>query len=119
MALYHSEVYMPTHLANPCHRGRLRYTKHALRAALDDRYGAIVLPTRFVPEAAVLIETETDNCDQVQKQVWRIQLDEKRDLILVIMPTGWVKTVWSNLRTDHHNTLNRQRYVSAPEPVEA
>lgn len=113
--LYHSEVFMPPQLAKPCYRGRLSYTNHAKRAAMDDRYGPIPLVFDFVPEEATLIESEVEQgpCGRyiyVVKQVWRLPLDDTRDLVMAITHDGRVKTVWVNLRSDKHKTLDRKKY---------
>lgn len=110
MALYHVDVFMPPVAAKPVYRGKLRYTLHAQRASQDDRYGLIELPQTFIPERARLIEAETVD-GEVVKQVWRQSLDAKRDLVLVILADGTVKTVWVNLLSDPHRTLNRARYA--------
>ena len=48
--------------------------------------------------------------DTVVKQVWRQPLDEQRDLVLVISSSGYVRTVWVNLRSDKHATLDSAKY---------
>lgn len=110
---------MPLPLARPCFKGRLRYSHHARRAANDDRYGAIELPEFLDSRFAMLIEAEAENGPNgpnslVVKQVWRIRLDDRRDLVLAIQRDGLVRTVWINLKSDTHNTLNRKKYVAAP-----
>ena len=115
-ALFHKDVYMPPHLAQPCFRGRLTYTRHALDAAADDRYGKVTLLHSFIPEQATLIETEAEDGpngrnSKIVKQLWRCPMDEERDIVMALLPCGRVKTVWVNLRNDRHRTLNRSRYA--------
>ena len=107
--LYHFEVYMPEAFKRPVFEGELFYSAHAKRAALDDRYGAIVLPRYFNAEVATLIEVETEKGVPV-KQLWRQPLDEKHDLVLAIQRDGLVRTVWINVRNDAHTTLQAHRY---------
>lgn len=110
--LFHTEVFVPNRLRKPCFEGRLKYRPHALEESQLDRYGHIALPEFFEADKAKLIEVELgDDCETVLKQVWRQSLDAVRDLVLVITPSGFVKTVWVNLKSDKHRTLNRGRYV--------
>lgn len=112
--LYHADINMPANFQRPIFQGLLSYTGHARRAAQEDRYGVIELPLRFEPGKARCIETEVNPLNnEVLKQVWRQQLDDRRDLLLVITPSGHVKTVWANLRSDKHRTLDKTKYVRA------
>lgn len=112
--LFHIEVFMPQAYKKPIHQGRLKYGNHAVLESLFDRYGEIELPTHFDPSKAKLIETEVDvQVNQITKQVWRQPLDKDRDIVLVIGKGGFVRTVWVNLKSDKHKTLNRSRYVKA------
>ncbi len=113
--LFHKEVHLPTSLAAPVFEGRLRYSAHARAEADNDRYGKITLPDVFNVAGAELIEVEAalqDNQPRIVKQLWRMPLDAERDIVLSVMPDGLVKTVWVNLKSDKHRTLNRDRYVS-------
>ncbi|MCC5610593.1 hypothetical protein LC612_28540 [Nostoc sp. CHAB 5834] len=111
--LYHSDIHMPAAYRQPIYEGKLRYKEHAIIASKTDRYGSFILPDAFIAKNAVLIETEVDGVRlRAIKQVWRQRLDASRDLVLVINWDGSVRTVWLNLKTDEHRTLNRARYVS-------
>lgn len=115
-ALFHSEVFLPASVRAPIHEGRLTYSRHAWAAANNDRYGVISLPLEFHAADATLIEAEVvlENYEQkVVKQVWRQRLDETRDLILVIRESGKVSTVWVNLRSDSHRSLDSAKYMKA------
>src|SRR5450830_1058936 len=115
-ALFHSDVFMPASAKKPIHEGPLHYRDHALRATRDDRYGEITLPVEFHSANAKLIEAEVlleHDGSTVVKQVWRQPLDQHRDLILVIQKGGKVKTVWVNLRSDKHRTLDKSKYMRA------
>lgn len=113
--LFHKEVHLPELLTKPVYEGRLRYSAHAQAEASNDRYGQINLPEVFTAANAELIEVEAtlqDNRPEIVKQLWRMPLDAARDLVFSVMPNGVVRTVWVNLRSDKHSTLNRGRYVS-------
>lgn len=109
--LFHVEVFMPNNIRRPIFEGQLKYGPHARTEALRDRYGNIELPKLFEASEARIIEAEFDvDTKTVVKQVWRQRLDDDRDLVLVIRPDGFVKTVWVNLRSDKHRTLDKTRY---------
>lgn len=107
--LYHCQLSIPMAYRNPCFEGELGYTRHARHEAESDRYGHIDLPVRFDAKTATLIEVETVD-GVVVKQLWRQPLDATRDLVMAITNEGRVKTVWVNLRTDKHRTLDASRY---------
>ena len=105
--LFHADVFMPPCAKAPAYVGPLQYGRHALDEAKRDRYGEIQLPPEFHKAGAKLIEAEVLTAtDTVVKQVWRQPLDEQRDLVLVISSSGYVRTVWVNLRSDKHATLD-------------
>jgi hypothetical protein len=113
-ALFHSDVFVPPVAKTPVFEGPLRYSAHALQEARSDRYGGITLPTEFHCANAKLIESEVLLAqNRVVKQVWRQRLDNTRDLVLVIGEGGLVRTVWINLLTDKHRSLDRLKYTSS------
>lgn len=119
LRLFHSEIYVPTGLKPLQYTGELRYSRHAREEASSDKYGLIDLPGRVDAERAQLIEVEARDGplgkgSVVTKQVWRQPLDAGRDIVLVVQPDGFVRTVWVNLRSDTHKSLNRSRYMPAP-----
>lgn len=110
--LFHKDVFMPASARSPVFEGKLRYSHHAISASQTDRFGDITLPAMFSVANAELIESElSDDGAIVLKQVWRQPLDDKRDLVLAITRDGRVKTVWINLRSDKHRTLQAGKYV--------
>jgi hypothetical protein len=110
--LFHTDVFMPQRYRQPVFEGVLRYGPHAKNARQSDRFGSFDLPRVFCAANAQLIEVEYDEQkDKIVKQVWRQQLDDRRDIVLVICPNGFVRTAWINLRSDKHKTLNAARYV--------
>lgn len=91
----------------------LSYSKHALRAANDDRYGQIPLTPVLNLAHCQTIEVGTEG-RRVRKVVVRTELDDDNDVVFVLIPgpAKWfVKTVWINRKTDSHKTLDRSRYV--------
>jgi hypothetical protein len=112
MPLYHVQVYMPA-LNMPKGQFKLIYSEHAKREAARDRYGKINAPMFLNPSDYQVVEVETDNNKNVRKIVYRGYLDSKRDIAIVVIPQGsamFVKTVWVNLNTDKHGTLDHSKY---------
>jgi hypothetical protein len=112
--LFHKDVFMPASAKSPVYEGKLKYSFHAIRASQNDRFGNIPLPESFTVANAELIESElSDDGSVALKQVWRQPLDDKRDLVMAITREGTVKTVWVNLKSDKHRTLQADKYVRA------
>lgn len=115
MDLYHADIRLPEGFRLPARIVGLEWGFHALNALRDDRYGEIEkydhidLTTKSVIEVGVTGK-------RVEKVVIRGSLDADRDIVYVLIPKGYqpwfVKTVWVNLKTDHHKTLDRSRYVN-------
>jgi len=107
---YHVDIGLPPVALGLSFATMLRYTKHALDAARDDRYGPVELPKVFNSTQARLIEATVEG-EKVVKAVYRQPLDDWRDLCLVIaLETSRVLTVWVNEKLDHHKTLDRSKY---------
>lgn len=108
--LYHKDVCLP----ESCKEHRvvtLNYSAHAREQARLDKNGSVYLPRMLNTDAAELIEAEYEperHC--VVKRVYRIHIDALRDLALVVLPGGKVKTVWVNFVRDTHRTLDRMKY---------
>src|ERR1700759_1712875 len=91
-----------------------KYSNHSLQAAKDDRYGIIKLPETVTFSQRNIIEVETSNDIDVDKVLVRIPYNKELDLCLVILlKTNIVKSLWANLKTDTHKTLNKQKYNKA------
>ena len=85
----------------------LVYSRHALEACanrgireLSEIAGACVVET---------VETELG---RLLKLVLRVEHDETRDVVLVVVPRAgklFVVTTWLNRKDDMHETLNRER----------
>lgn len=112
--LYHAEVGLPERYRHPACRVVLQYSLHALREARRDRYGMLDLPDYVNLANYETVEVEITR-ERVSKIVVRGPMDDERDLVLVIIPKAgkpwFVKTVWVNLKSDSHKTLDRSRYV--------
>ena len=113
--LYHPEVFIPDSFVMPTERVTLKWSHHARFAARDDRYGRI--PTFETLPLCRFSLVELGMSDgKVSKIVVRGRYDGVRDVVFVLVPGPkhyFVKTVWFNLRTDQHKTLNRSRYAVA------
>jgi hypothetical protein len=114
--LYHSDIFLPGWFTAPTQRVKVDYGHHAKREALVDRYGEIALPAFVNLKRFRVIEVGVIN-GRVSKILFRGKLDNERDLCIVLIPNDnrpWrCKTVWVNLNTDKHKTLDRSRYAAA------
>lgn len=113
MPLYHADIFLPRQLTLPRGIFLLQYGRHARQAAKDDRYGDLTphLPAYVNCDKARLIEVEVID-GKVVKVVYRQSLNQQKDICLAIDPRTWfVKTVWANLKSDTHPTLNPRRYA--------
>jgi hypothetical protein len=112
--LYHKDIRLPKNWRLPNCQIDLEWTRHATAAATSDRYGVIERYPVLDLSISETIEVELEGC-KVRKLVLRTPYDAERDVIHVLIPNGrepWtVKTVWFNLKTDTHSTLDRSRYV--------
>lgn len=83
---------------------------HAQRAASDDRYGGFDIPTSFDPVTWTVIEIEVLN-GALHKVVARKPLDPTRDIVMAfLIREKLIKTVWVNLASDTHKTLDKSLY---------
>lgn len=113
MPLYHADIFLPPNLKLPNGAFQVRYTDHAIQASRSDRYGNILLPAYISTKQAKVIEVEADG-QKVFKIVYRQPLDKERDICLAVIPDRrcWVvKTVWINLNSDSHKTLQTSKYA--------
>ena len=116
--LYHKEFGIPTAAETVVGKLPLERSQHALRAAKDDRYGNIInLPRILDTSKAQVIEVEMEG-DRTTKVLYRVPYSDTHDLVLAVMPDGFVKTVWLNAHDDLHNTLDASRYEILNPPAE-
>lgn len=113
--LYHKDVFAPEKYFRSPGVVRLHYGHHAKAAAVDDRFGNLsqyLRPYVDIDEAEVVEVEVTDGA--VTKRVLRIPVKDDLALVMVVMANGFVRTVWGNLATDTHKSLDRGRYVPKP-----
>lgn len=91
----------------------LRYTRHAMSEAVADKYG--VLPATAFPRALSLVGWQLVEAEEVDgklsKFVVRRPVDACRSLVLVVMVDGTVRTLWTNLNSDSHKTLDKSKFA--------
>lgn len=93
----------------------LKYSRHSMREALNDRYGMLpvyAFPLAFLPGAGwQVVEIEANPAGQLVKFVIRRNVDcDTRSLVLVVLADGTVKTLWTNLASDQHATLDISKF---------
>lgn len=94
----------------------IQLSDHARRACQNDRYGVIDLVSgdNFEVCVADVVEIEIQAGAPV-KAVVRAPYDDKRDIVLTLNPPqngqSFVRTVWFNLKSDAHRTLDRSKYI--------
>lgn len=117
--LYHPEVYLPA-CNPPSGHVKVLWSRHARTASRSDRYGEIPIAASIDLTDFQLVElARSDGVDT--KYVMRGTLDTERDVIYVLRPVFkangerafLIVTVWINLKSDSHRTLNRGRYARA------
>jgi hypothetical protein len=124
MKLYHKDIYLPAEVRDAVLAQfplKLHYSRHALRAALDDALGTI--PAKDLPAAidgvdwlSCAFEVETQDNGVVRKIAFR-RPTGIHDLIIVVLCDGLcdglVKTVWQNRSADGHISLDKSKYEKA------
>jgi hypothetical protein len=114
MGLFHKDVFMPKRVRGSVPNSiiRVKYSRHAENAAKNDRYGVIPLTPTLNIGTMEIVEVEHYDRGGLVKFVAR-EVGQEKNRVLVVMraETGWlVKTVWYNLASDNHSTLNRSLY---------
>lgn len=97
----------------------LSYSRHAMLAAIDDRYShraSWQAPRELFLRVEQIVEATLENGAAV-KAVVRVNLDATRDLVLVLQQPDehgrvFVRTLWINDREDRHSTLDRKNYAN-------
>lgn len=113
---YHKDIGFPDDLVLPRGFGAditLRYGDHAREEAMKEKYGILQLPKRLDLRKVDMFEVATDPGQKVVKKICvRMPHDDEKDIVIVIsIPSGMVRTVWANLKSDKHKTLNRSNYI--------
>lgn len=115
--LFHVDVFFPSYLDKIIPKGeiKLAYSQHAIREAQVDKYGLITLPAKLNIDNGRVIEVD----DTKKKIVVRYSWDNRRDVTFVVAPCRrdknrwYLVTVWSNLKSDKHKTLDKSKYYGA------
>lgn len=113
MDLYHAEIRLPDGFVPPTARVPLRWTNHADRARMDDRYGEIPRFRTASLGSLRVVEVGIEN-GRIAKILFRGRMSATLDVCMVLIPgtRAWtVKTVWINESKDSHGTLDRTRYI--------
>lgn len=110
MQLYHRDIGFPAGIKHLTGVIRLNYSRHAKMAAEDDRYGIMELPETLDVTNGTPVEIEVQG-GNVTKAVYRAGYDDELDMVIVLQPCGFVRTVWFNKKSDRHNTLDRSKYA--------
>lgn len=109
--LYHVDIGFPADLKLPRGQLALEYSFHARRAAETDRISPYCSLPGLLDLSAGIVEVEVKH-GKLIKVVTRQPYSEQVDIVLVVMlTTGRVKTVWFNRTNDKHRTLDRSRYA--------
>lgn len=113
--IYHYTLGLPKGFSGNVGTVALKYTRHAVEASQNDKYGPIKLPSQIDTSQALCVEVYLQD-GAVSKLVYRVQQSGPCDLVLVVVPDGRafkVLTVWKNLRVDRHETLQAWKYTRA------
>lgn len=109
--VFHKDVFIPEGIRRPF-KGRLMYSRHAIDACVSRGCNRTPLT---LPEAVDVIEVEavvTNGRVVVTKHLVRFAYDKGRDLVMPVLTSGLVTTLWFNHRMDLHSSLKTERYVS-------
>ena len=111
---YHKQLGLPKGSAELwAGRLQLRYGNHAQSEADVDRYGRAELFGEAEFEAADVVEVEVAQGQPV-KAVLRFPYDDDKDLVMVLQrperSVSFVRTVWFNLVSDKHRSLDHSKY---------
>lgn len=118
--LYHRDVFLPKRILGILPQGTksILYSQHAKKAMSDDRYGTIPEFTYLDFSRGKIIEVEHYERTGIAKIVLRFPLDNQRDSVYALIPTGdkrvwFCKTCWINEANDGHKTLDPTPYAKA------
>jgi len=111
MPLYHKEIGFPRKMKFKAVEGLIP-SMHAQREAASDRYGNLPMPSAFDPLTWEVIEIEVLN-GSLHKVVARKPFDAERSIVMVFNPRDKaIRTVWCNLNSDNHRTLDKSAYAT-------
>ena len=111
--IYHKELGFPKEVQNLFGKTfSLSFSTHAKAACRNDRYGFIIPPTAITITPNNLFEAELEGAN-ITKLAIRQKHTADKDISVVIIPEGlkgFVKTLWLNLSSDTHLTLDKSKY---------
>ncbi len=107
---FHKDVFLPN-VKLPNEPKALEYTRHALAAAADDKYGDLTsfLPLELNPAECELVECRLEG-KRVTQLLLRFNVAVGLDLVMAVGTGFRVYTVWGQQSNDQHKTLNRSLY---------
>lgn len=117
---FHKEIGFPLYFRQPKGSVELRYSRHALEEAENDRYGRIPVLERADFDNLEVIEVKyNQTTGRIDRMLYRQNQGEDNVCIVVSPGRGaWnVVTTWFNEANDSHKTLNRSNY-SVPHTKE-
>lgn len=100
---------IPAGVSRPLPGMRLRYSRHALEQS-DARHLKLDHLPVTLPYTFEVVEAQVWR-GEVLKWLVRLPYNDVRDLCLVLNPTGYVRTLWTNDKMDNHATLQKGRYA--------
>lgn len=108
---YNRQVFMPDEIKKlgnvPI---KLVPTRHALKAAATERFGAFQIPATIMFNGGDVVEVETTG-GKLSKMVVRQPHSEHYDVIYIfLVPSGTLVTTYLNEKADHHKTLDPAPY---------
>lgn len=117
---FHRDLGFPKGFTPPSGSRQLVYSRHAIQEGQSEKYANSANEIPQFPKINLdtmeLIELKVNGrTKQVHKLLYRGELDEDRDICMVLKPVGngkmVVVTQWINLSTDAHKTLRAEEYV--------
>ena len=122
MSLYHKQVFWPKGVLSKFEgkTWNLKFGTHAKNSCYTDRYGFIIPPMTITFHENDAFEMEVNNGIVVkvvirQPYTGKTHNNIQLDVIFVIIPPeigniAFVKTLWFNVSTDKHYTLDKTKY---------
>lgn len=115
MKRYHKEVSFPINSNELLERyfssfENMRYTQHAKRATIKDRYGIIPVVKKHELKSAYCFELVVES-GRIIKAVFRVAGTEY-DYCYSVSCEGAIVTCWANDKNDSHATLDSTLYAS-------
>lgn len=118
---YHKDIYFRPQdlkklaLLNTCNNSKNftwdNHAREAIYKRIDDKkYFYMWLRSIALDTSNIIEYTLRDN--EIQKVLYRLPYDNKKDICISISKTKHIITIWFNNRGDLHNTLNKKEYAT-------